>query len=1118
MKKILFLLAFAITSISLNAQQEASNWFFGDGAGIQFNQDGTITPTTGNLNTDEGCTSISDTNGDLLFYTDGITVFDRNGDVMPNGFGLKGNPSSTQSALIVPKPQDPNIYYIFTVDTFFQGNPDEGFHFYEVDMTLNGGLGNVVVGSETQLLADSSEKISAVLKDCNTQNIWVITLSNSTGTPAPNGTPNAFDTFHAYEVSTAGVNTTAVTSPAGITLSEQRGYLKFSPSGEKLATANIEQGLFLYDFDVTTGMVTGGPTPLNITTVSNGAVFSYGLEFSPNSELLYVSSYNNFFAQNNPGANDNPANHFASLVQFDLTSANVQASQILIDQRNFYRAALQTGPDGRIYRTTSASYNNGLPFLSVINNPNEIGAASDYVHNAIALSNNSRQGLPPFIASFFVDTIDIINDPNITTTFLPLCQGELYTLSADNIPGATYTWSFDGVAQPTPAVPYEFEVFQNGLYEVFIELNNGDCETFLGVAEVEYSPFPEGFTPPKIDVCDALPNDDVSTFNLNQQDTVVLGGQDPNTYTVHYYETEMDALMDRDEIVGPFQNTSNPQEIFIRVENVNNENCFTVTDQNTNAILSFEVEVYNTPTISNTGGVDECDLEGDTTDGVITIDLDALDNTVLGTQDPMDFTVSYHSSANGAMMNTDVLPSMYQNTPFNDQVFIRVENNDNTDCFSTGSFSITVSLTPEVNDIGLFQCDEDGTPDGRTVFNILEKEEDITGGNPNFSVMYYTSMANAMSETDPIDASNFGNTSNPQIITARVTDTTSDCFSFSEVTLEVSATAANDAYLGVCDTDDIEDGFVSFDLSMADAQVLDGLPAGLDLAYYISSEDALLEQNPLPNDFTNTIVNNQTIFVRVENDNNCYGINEVELEVLTLPNVVTEFETLYCLNTFPAKITLDGGVINDVPNNYYYDWSTGETTIEIEVNEPGTYTVTVSSVFGCSKERTVTVLASNIATIDNIEVTDAVENNTVTVLTSGEGDYEFSLDDPNGVYQDSNVFENVRPGIYTVFVRDKNGCGISEEMVSVVGFPRFFTPNGDNQNDFWQVKGISSQFQPDTIIYIFDKYGKLVSEVNPLGSGWDGNYNGNPLPSSDYWFSVTLQDGRRFSSHFALKR
>jgi gliding motility-associated-like protein len=91
-------------------------------------------------------------------------------------------------------------------------------------------------------------------------------------------------------------------------------------------------------------------------------------------------------------------------------------------------------------------------------------------------------------------------------------------------------------------------------------------------------------------------------------------------------------------------------------------------------------------------------------------------------------------------------------------------------------------------------------------------------------------------------------------------------------------------------------------------------------------------------------------------------------------------------------------------------------------------------------------------------------------------------------------------------------------MVSVIGFPKFFTPNGDNQNDFWEVKGVSSQFQPNTKILIFDKYGKLIAQVNPIGSGWDGNYNGNPMPSSDYWFTVTLEDGRQFSSHFTLKR
>ena len=178
----------------------------------------------------------------------------------------------------------------------------------------------------------------------------------------------------------------------------------------------------------------------------------------------------------------------------------------------------------------------------------------------------------------------------------------------------------------------------------------------------------------------------------------------------------------------------------------------------------------------------------------------------------------------------------------------------------------------------------------------------------------------------------------------------------------------------------------------------------------------------------------------------------------------------------------------------------------------------MSNVAGCSKERTVVVNASNTATINDVEVIDASENNTITVLVSGEGDYEFALNNPNRLYQESNVFENVRPGIYTVFVRDINGCGITEEIVSVIGFPKFFTPNGDSQNDFWQVKGISSQFQPDTVIYIFDRYGKLLTQLDPIGSGWDGNYIGSPMPTDDYWFSVTLQDGRQFSSHFTLKR
>ena len=166
----------------------------------------------------------------------------------------------------------------------------------------------------------------------------------------------------------------------------------------------------------------------------------------------------------------------------------------------------------------------------------------------------------------------------------------------------------------------------------------------------------------------------------------------------------------------------------------------------------------------------------------------------------------------------------------------------------------------------------------------------------------------------------------------------------------------------------------------------------------------------------------------------------------------------------------------------------------------------------------ITVLPSNQATINAITVEEASENNTVSIQVSGEGDYEFALDLSNSLYQDQNVFTNVLPGFHTVYVRDKNECGIVDKIVSVIGFPKYFTPNHDGYNDTWQVYGVSAQFQPNSVIYIFDRFGKLLKQLDPKGSGWDGTFNGNPLPTSDYWFSVTLDDGRIFNGHFTLKQ
>ena len=145
MKKILLIVSL-ILWVNLSAQNEAANWYFGQNAGIQFDDSGNLIGSIdgGQLSTLEGCTSISDTNGNLLFYTDGTLVYNRNHQLMPNGTGLFGDSSSTQSALVVPLPGSDTIYYIFTVDTFIGGpNPDNGFNYSMVDMTLDGGLGDI---------------------------------------------------------------------------------------------------------------------------------------------------------------------------------------------------------------------------------------------------------------------------------------------------------------------------------------------------------------------------------------------------------------------------------------------------------------------------------------------------------------------------------------------------------------------------------------------------------------------------------------------------------------------------------------------------------------------------------------------------------------------------------------------------------------------------------------------------------------------------------------------------------------------------------------------------------------------------------------------------------------
>ena len=156
---------------------------------------------------------------------------------------------------------------------------------------------------------------------------------------------------------------------------------------------------------------------------------------------------------------------------------------------------------------------------------------------------------------------------------------------------------------------------------------------------------------------------------------------------------------------------------------------------------------------------------------------------------------------------------------------------------------------------------------------------------------------------------------------------------------------------------------------------------------------------------------------------------------------------------------------------------------------------------------------------DFLDVVDLAEINTISVTVTGSGNYEYAIDDITGPYQTSSFFNNVAMGIHDIYIRDTNGCGIVGPItIPVLGIPQYFTPNGDGFNDYWNVRGANAQFNYLSRIVIFDRFGKLLKQIGTGGLGWDGTYNGHPMPADDYWYNIQFEDGRSAKGHFTLKR
>ncbi len=353
-------------SFRLYAQKETNNWLFGYHAGLNFNN-GSPVPISGcALSTVECSASISDTSGNLLFYTDGAIVFDKNNAQMPNGFGLLGHVSATQGALIIRKPESANLYYIFSINT----SCFKEFVYSIVDMNENGGLGDVILKNKI-LLSEGNyfEKLTAV-KHCNNRDVWIIIMGGKLTGSGPLS-------IYSFLLNPYGVvDFPTISNLSDINLAQCNGQLKSSPQGNYLAFGT-EQGFSLAGYNKNSGELS------TVKTYSFPHFSPYGSEFSPNGKLYYFNK-----AQVEIASGNITPLGYPTFSQFQLASDN----KIYFNNYDSTQMAVSGG----------GFYKFNVKKLSRIEYPNNIGFSANLSTNVVSLGNDSSfVGLPNFPSYHF---------------------------------------------------------------------------------------------------------------------------------------------------------------------------------------------------------------------------------------------------------------------------------------------------------------------------------------------------------------------------------------------------------------------------------------------------------------------------------------------------------------------------------------------------------------------------------------------------------------------------------------------------------------------------------------------------------------------------------------------
>ena len=351
----------------------------------------------------------------------------------------------------------------------------------------------------------------------------------------------------------------------------------------------------------------------------------------------------------------------------------------------------------------------------------------------------------------------------------------------------------------------------------------------------------------------------------------------------------------------------------------------------------------------------------------------------------------------------------------------------------------------------------------------------------------------------------------PAVYTFKVDQSCGDSRNFiSDVAQLPSLAIANQPNDMIACDDISNDEKELFNLANQNSIILGSQDASLyTITFHLSIEDAATNNNPLPSLYNS---GNDEIFCRLKynNSDDCYDI--VSFNLVVNP---------YFVNP-PINISLcENESVTLIPDNGFisYQWSTGETTPTITVDQSGQYILDVVQSFPtgtCGGKYIYNVTTISPPMIDYLQIVDWTDNeNSIEVVLKNpnSGNYEYSIDGIN--YQSNSIFTNLIFGYYTVYVRDSL-CGIDSANALVLNYPKYFTPNGDGYNDYWRIN--FSEYEPNMKITILDRFGKLITSFKPDSVGWDGTYNGRQLPSTDYWFVVNREDGRILKGHFAMKR